>query len=97
MDRESLTAATDLVDDLQVNSARMVDILLETEEKFGIAIDDQSADRLRTIGDAVELILEKQARAAAGRKQRRANDTRPGSGSVCVLGQPSLAPLQVTP
>ena len=52
-----INAKTDLVSDLQVNSARMVDILLETEDKFGISINDASADRLRTVGDAVDLIL----------------------------------------
>jgi acyl carrier protein len=54
--------ATHLIDDLNVNSARLVDIVLETEERFGIAIDDESADRLQTIGDAVDMILEKQQR-----------------------------------
>jgi acyl carrier protein len=48
-----------LLNDLNVNSARLVDIILETEDQFHIQIDDQAADRLRTIGDAVDLILEK--------------------------------------
>jgi acyl carrier protein len=56
-----ITADSNLIDDLNVNSARLVDIVLETEDRFGIAIDDASADRLRTIGDAVDMILEKRA------------------------------------
>jgi acyl carrier protein len=52
---------THLIDDLNVNSARLVDIILETEERFNIAIDDESADRLHTVGDAINLIMEKSA------------------------------------
>jgi acyl carrier protein len=52
---------TRLIEDLKVNSARLVDIILETEDKFGIAIDDYSADAMRTVGDAVNVILAKRA------------------------------------
>ena len=52
---------TRLIEDLKVNSARLVDIILETEDKFGIAIDDYSADGMRTVGDAVNVILAKRA------------------------------------
>jgi len=55
----NITEQTRLVDDLKVNSARLVDIILETEDKFQIAIDDYSADGLRTIGDAVDVIMAK--------------------------------------
>ena len=55
---------TRLIEDLKVNSARLVDIILETEDRFGIAIDDYSADGMRTVGDAVNVILAKRAAAA---------------------------------
>jgi acyl carrier protein len=42
----------------------LVDIILETEDKFGIAIDDYSADGTRTVGDAVNVIMGKRAVAA---------------------------------
>lgn len=61
---ESITDETRLIEDLKVNSARLVDIILETEDKFGIAIDDYSADAMRTVGDAVNVILAKRAAAA---------------------------------
>jgi len=61
---ENITDETRLVEDLKVNSARLVDIILETEDKFGIAIDDYSADGMRTVGDAVNVILAKRAAAA---------------------------------
>lgn len=54
-----VTEETCLIDDLDVNSARLVDIILETEDRFSISIDDESADSLRTVGDAIQLILAK--------------------------------------
>jgi acyl carrier protein len=60
---DSLAAATEdtlILEDLGVNSARLVDIILDFEDRFGIEIDDDSADRVRTLGDAVAVIHEKQ-------------------------------------
>jgi acyl carrier protein len=59
-----ITDETRLIEDLKVNSARLVDIILETEDKFSIAIDDYSADGMRTVGDAVNMILGKRTAAA---------------------------------
>ena len=46
-----------IVKDLKVNSARLVDVVLEIEDSFGIAIADADADKVKTVGDAVRLIL----------------------------------------
>jgi acyl carrier protein len=43
--------------DLKVNSARLVDIVLELEEVFDIQIKDEHAETVRTVGDAVNLVL----------------------------------------
>ncbi len=47
---------TSIIDDLKVNSARLVDIIIQFEDSFDIEIDDDDADGIRTIGDAVEYI-----------------------------------------
>ncbi len=47
---------TNILDDLKVNSARFVDIIIEAEDAFDIEIDDDSADSIETIGDAVTII-----------------------------------------
>ena len=47
---------TRILQDLGVNSARLVDIILDFEDRFKISIDDASADKVRTIGDAVGLV-----------------------------------------
>jgi len=46
-----------IVKDLKVNSARLVDVVLEIEDMFGIAVADADADKVKTVGDAVTLIL----------------------------------------
>jgi acyl carrier protein len=52
---------TRILEDLGVNSARLVDIVLNFEDEFGIEIDDESADKVRTLGDAVQVIVSKTA------------------------------------
>ena len=54
---------TRIIEDLGVNSARLVDIILAFEDEFGIEVDDDSADKVRTLGDAVKMILQKTAPA----------------------------------
>lgn len=55
--------STRIIEDLGVNSARLVDIILAFEDEFGIEVDDESADKVRTLGDAVQMILQKTAPA----------------------------------
>lgn len=54
---------TSILKDLEVNSARLVDIVIELEDAFQIEVSDEDADNVRTVGDAVQLIL-KQKEAA---------------------------------
>ena len=56
---ENATAETHILKDLKVNSARLVDIIIKCEDVFGTSIDDDEADRIATIGDAVALIEKK--------------------------------------
>jgi acyl carrier protein len=55
------TLSTHILDDLKVNSARLVDIIIKCEDTFDIIIEDDEADRIRTIGDAVNLVQQKLA------------------------------------
>ena len=50
---------TSILDDLKVNSARLVDIVLDFEDAFDIEVEDDDADKVRTVGDCVNLILAK--------------------------------------
>jgi acyl carrier protein len=49
------------VDDLDVDSLSMVEIVVAAEEKFGVRIPDDQVKNLKTVGDAVTFIEKAQA------------------------------------
>jgi acyl carrier protein len=53
--KTDLNEATTL-DELDVNSARMIDIVLDLEDQFGVTIDDSNTPKLKTVGDLVSLV-----------------------------------------
>lgn len=53
---ENISEETSILDDLQVNSARLVDLILAFEDEFNIEVDDDAADQVRTVGDAVDML-----------------------------------------
>ena len=55
----SVSMETHILDDLKVNSARLVDVVLAFEDEFEIEIPDEDVDSVNTIGDCVKLILDK--------------------------------------
>ena len=56
---ESASMETSILDDLKVNSARLVDVVIAFEDDFDIEIADEDVDSVNSIGDAVNLILAK--------------------------------------
>lgn len=51
---------TDFIKDLEINSAHLVDIVLDVEDEFNIAIDNDSMEHMLTVKDAVGIIKGKQ-------------------------------------
>ncbi|MBN8548207.1 MAG: acyl carrier protein [Deltaproteobacteria bacterium] len=58
---EKAAETSSFLKDLQVSSSRLVDIVLAIEDKFGIEVGDDEADKISTVGSAVALIRSKQA------------------------------------
>ena len=58
---QNITEETDFINDLQINSANLVDIVLDTEEAFDIEIDNASMEKMLTIKAALEIINTKLA------------------------------------
>jgi acyl carrier protein len=56
---DSVSESTHILDDLKVNSARLVDVVLEFEDAFDIEIADEDVDSVETVGNAVALIQSK--------------------------------------
>ncbi len=53
---DGVSMSTHILDELKVNSARLVDVVLEFEDAFDIEIADEDVDSVETVGNAVELI-----------------------------------------
>ena len=51
-----VTREKSFVDDLDVDSLSMVEIAVQTEDKFGVKIPDEDLANLKTVGDAVDYI-----------------------------------------
>ena len=49
------------VDDLDVDSLSMVEVVVAAEEKFDVRIPDEEVKNLKTVGDAVSFIERAQA------------------------------------
>jgi acyl carrier protein len=56
---ENLTEDTDFIADLKINSANLVDVVLDVEEAFDIEIDNDSMDKMLTVKAAMEIITTK--------------------------------------
>ena len=50
------TPQTHLVDDVGIDSPRMIDIVLEIEDRYGFTIEDADVQRVRTFGELMELV-----------------------------------------
>ena len=61
---EHITENTDFITDLKINSANLVDIVLDIEEKFDIAIDNDSMAKMLNVKATLEIIAQKQAENA---------------------------------
>ena len=53
---ENLTGQTDFISDLKINSANLVDIVLDIEEIFGITIDNESMEKMLNVDAALSII-----------------------------------------
>tara|TARA_B110000908_G_C10093937_1_gene375370 strand:- start:236 stop:490 length:255 start_codon:yes stop_codon:yes gene_type:complete len=56
---DNLTLEHDLINDLKINSAHIVDIVLDIEEKYDIMIEDDVIMQMGTIGQAIDIIHSK--------------------------------------
>jgi len=55
----NITDDTHLLRDLKINSAHLIDIVLDVEAAFNISITDEEVEKMDTVGNSVELILTK--------------------------------------
>ena len=58
---ENINEDTDFINDLNINSANLVDVVLDVEEVFDIEIDADSMEKMRDVKSALAVIEEKLA------------------------------------
>ncbi|MRH99543.1 acyl carrier protein [Kriegella sp. EG-1] len=54
-----ITEESDLINELNINSANLVDIVLDVEDAFDITIENEDMDQMQTIKDALTIIAKK--------------------------------------
>ena len=61
VDQSEVTFEKSFVDDLDVDSLSMVEIIYACDEKFGVEIADEESKNIKIVGDAVNYIIEHQS------------------------------------
>ena len=59
IDAAKITMESNLVEDLEADSLDAVEIIVRIEDEFGLQVDDEAAESVRTVGDLVKCIEEK--------------------------------------
>lgn len=54
-----LNEETDFIQDLKINSAHLVDIILDVEDEFDIEIEDEAMEQMMTVKAALQVISDK--------------------------------------
>lgn len=58
---KNLSEETDFINDLKINSANLVDVILDVEDEFDIEIDNDSMEKMLSVKAAIEIIETKLA------------------------------------
>ena len=59
VEREKLTNEASFIEDLGADSLDIVELVMEFEKEFNIDIPDEDAEKLRTVGDAMNYMNQK--------------------------------------
>lgn len=53
---ETIKAESKIVDDLGADSLDVVELLMTLEDEFGVAISDEEAVKIKTVGDILNIV-----------------------------------------
>ncbi len=56
---QNMDESTDFINDLKINSANLVDVVLDVEDEFDIEIDNESMEKMLNVSSAIEIIQSK--------------------------------------
>lgn len=57
VEKGELSRATSFVNDLNADSLDTVELVMELEDEFDLTIPDEEAEKLKTIGEAIDYIV----------------------------------------
>jgi acyl carrier protein len=59
IDREKIAMSATFEEDLEVDSLGVVELLMALEDNFGVSIPDEEAEKIGTVGEAVDMVIQK--------------------------------------
>ena len=58
VDVEKISEQTRFKEDLDADSLDLYELVMELEDRYGVAVSEQQAAQIKTVGDAVEFVLD---------------------------------------
>lgn len=58
IDKETVVLSANIIEDLNADSLDIVELVMSLESEFDMAIMDEEAERIRTVGDAVDFVYD---------------------------------------
>ena len=58
LEEENIQMDSDIIDDLNADSLDVVDLIVTLENEYDLSIPDEDAQHLKTVGDAVNFIVQ---------------------------------------
>ncbi|MGI6545728.1 MAG: acyl carrier protein [Fastidiosipilaceae bacterium] len=56
VEEDEVTLESNFIDDLNADSLDIVELVMAMEQEFDISIPDEDAEKIKTVGDAVEYV-----------------------------------------
>ena len=71
VDQAEISRETSFVNDLNADSLDTVELVMEFEDEFDMSIPDEEAEKIQTVGQAIDFIGEFLAKGAPGKEAEK--------------------------